>query len=174
MDAKVKMRLQWVQLYRKTDNASVTCRRCGISRPTLRKWTQRYEQQGLEGLQDQSRRPKNCPPPKVLEQHRQWIVTLRKRRLGSRRIQSELIRLHQFSLSTSSIHKVLTQLGQKTSRPLVDHASTSVVIRKTLLVSEYKWMYAKSVLSFISTQLSTTVLASKSSGSTPTKSLRIP
>lgn len=41
MDAKVEMRLQWVQLYRKTGNASVTCRRCGISRPTLRKWNQR-------------------------------------------------------------------------------------------------------------------------------------
>lgn len=113
MDAKVKMRLQWVQLYRKIGNASVTCRRCGISRPTLRKWSQRYEQQGLEGLQDQSRRPKKCPPPKVLEQQRQWIVSLRQRRLGARRIQSELIRLHQFSLSTATIHKLLTQLGQK-------------------------------------------------------------
>ena len=113
MDAKVKMRLQWVQLYQKTGNASVSCRRCGISRPTLRKWAQRYEQQGLEGLQDQSRRPKNCPSPKVLEHHRQWIVSLRQRRLGPRRIQSELIRLHQFSLSTATIHKVLTQLGQK-------------------------------------------------------------
>jgi len=113
MDAKVKMRLQWVQLYRKTGNASVTCRLCGISRPILRKWSQRYEQQGLEGLQDQSRRPQNCPPLKVLEQHRQWIVSLRQRRLGPRRIQSELIRLHRFSLSTATIHKVLTQLGQK-------------------------------------------------------------
>jgi len=65
MDAKVKMRLQWVQRYRKTGHASVTSRRCGISRPTLRKWNQRYEQQGLEGLQDQSRRPKNCPPVNV-------------------------------------------------------------------------------------------------------------
>jgi IS30 family transposase len=71
------------------------------------------EQQGVEGLQDQSRRPKHCPPPKVLEQHRQWIVSLRKRRLGSRRIQSELLRLYNFSLSTSTIHKVLKQLGQK-------------------------------------------------------------
>jgi IS30 family transposase len=33
--------------------------------------------------------------------------------LGSRRIQSELLRLYNFSLSTSTIHKVLKQLGQK-------------------------------------------------------------
>ncbi|HEY9845500.1 MAG TPA: IS481 family transposase [Candidatus Caenarcaniphilales bacterium] len=113
MDPKVKMRLQWVQHYQETRNAGLTCRRCGISRPTLRKWVQRFEQHGVEGLQDQSRRPKHCPPPKVLEQHRQWIVSLRKRRLGSRRIQSELLRLYHFSLSTSTIHKVLKQLGQK-------------------------------------------------------------
>jgi transposase InsO family protein len=113
MDPKVKMRLQWVQHYQQTRNAGLTCRRCGLSRPTLCKWVQRFEQQGIEGLQDLSRRPKQCPPLKVLEQHRQWIVSLRKRRLGSRRMQSELLRLYNFSLSTSTIHKVLQQLGQK-------------------------------------------------------------
>ncbi len=35
MDAQT--RLDWVELYQETGNAGVVCRRCGISRPTLRK-----------------------------------------------------------------------------------------------------------------------------------------
>lgn len=111
MVAKVKMRLGWVQLFETTRNASLTSRRCGISRPTLRKWVTRYQQLGLPGLQERSRRPLQCRPPKVNDQHRLWIAQLRKQRLGSRRIQSELVRLHQVLLSTSTIHKILKQEG---------------------------------------------------------------
>jgi len=93
-ERKVKARLQWVQLYQKTGNASLVCRRCGISYPTFRKWWQRYQAQGVAGLQDRSRRPKRC-------------------QLGARRIQSELIRLYNFSLSTATIHKVLIQAAVK-------------------------------------------------------------
>ncbi|MBV8884801.1 MAG: IS481 family transposase, partial [Chroococcidiopsidaceae cyanobacterium CP_BM_RX_35] len=85
-----------------------------ISRPTLRKWIRRYEHLGLEGLKDQSRRPKSCAPKKVLEQPKAWILELRaKRNLGARRIQSELLRLHGFSLSLATIHKVLTAANVK-------------------------------------------------------------
>ncbi len=71
---KVKARLQWVQLYQKSGNASLVCRRCGISYPTFLKWWQRYQAQGVAGLQDRSRRLKRCSSPKVLEQHREWIL----------------------------------------------------------------------------------------------------
>ncbi len=62
MEAKIKMRLGWVQMYQQTQNAGLVCRRCGISRPTLRKWVRRYEALGLEELVDQSHRPKSCEP----------------------------------------------------------------------------------------------------------------
>lgn len=100
METKVKMRLGWVQPYEKTGNASLTSRRCGISRPTLRKWVSRYQVAGLQGLLDRSHRPKRCPPKKVNAQHLLWIGQIRKRRLGARRIQGELLRLHT---STSSV-----------------------------------------------------------------------
>ena len=93
MDPKVKMRLGWVQFYKKTDTFSLTSRRCGISRPTLRKWVSRYQESGLEGLLDRSRRPKHCRHDKMNAQNRLWIGQLRQRRLGSRRVQSELLRL---------------------------------------------------------------------------------
>ena len=76
MDPKVKMRLGWVQFYQKTDNFSLTSRRCGISRPTLRKWVSRYQESGLEGLLDRSRRPKRCRPDKMNAQNRLWIGQL--------------------------------------------------------------------------------------------------
>src|SRR6478609_4696826 len=55
MDAQT--RLGWVELYQEIGNAGVVCRRCGISRPTLRKWWRRYQALGMAGLEEQSCRP---------------------------------------------------------------------------------------------------------------------
>lgn len=35
---QIQQRLQWVKLYETSGDARLVCRRCGISRPTLRKW----------------------------------------------------------------------------------------------------------------------------------------
>lgn len=84
------------------------CRRCGISRPTLCKWWRRYQALGQEGLASQSRRPNNSPNQKVHEEQKKWILELRQERnLGARRIQHELKRMHNISLSLATIHKVL-------------------------------------------------------------------
>jgi transposase len=50
MDREVKARLAWVELYLQTGDAGVVCKRCGISRPTLKKCVRRYEATGVEGL----------------------------------------------------------------------------------------------------------------------------
>ena len=68
MDREVQQRLQWVRLYEETGNASLVCRRCGISRPTLGKWWKRYQKDGKEGLVNQSRRPHHSPNTKVGKQ----------------------------------------------------------------------------------------------------------
>jgi len=44
MDART--RPGWVRLYERVGNAGIVCRRCGISRPTLRKWWRRYQAEG--------------------------------------------------------------------------------------------------------------------------------
>jgi transposase InsO family protein len=117
MEPKVKMRLGWVQMYQRTQNAGLVCRRCGICRPTLRKWGRRYEQLGLEGLVDQSRRPKTCQPNKVWATQVEWILELRRtRKLGARRLPNELQRLYGLSLSTRTIDKVLKQAQVKPLR----------------------------------------------------------
>jgi len=38
MNPEIKKRLTWIKLFEATGDAGLTCRRCGISRPTLRKW----------------------------------------------------------------------------------------------------------------------------------------
>jgi len=90
----------------------VVCLKCGISRPTLRKWWNRYQECGLKGLEEESRRPKSSPNRKVFADEERLIAELRKRKLGHRRIQSELFRLHAVWFSTSTIHKTLHRLHQ--------------------------------------------------------------
>ena len=51
------MSIRWVQLFDATEDALFVCRRCGISRPTVRKWVRRYMASGLAGLVNRSRRP---------------------------------------------------------------------------------------------------------------------
>lgn len=117
MNKEIRQRLKWINLYEETRNAGLVCRRCGISRPTLRKWLQRYNELGIDGLQDVSRRPHNSPNTKIDKQVETWILRLRQyRKLGARRIQNELLREHDFHLSLASIHKVLTK---NEVRPLV-------------------------------------------------------
>ena len=87
MKNEIKQRLTWVELYEETGNAVLVCRRCGISRPTLRKWARRYKEQGLAGLTGLSKRPKNSPATKVGQEEETLILELRKaRNLGARRI----------------------------------------------------------------------------------------
>jgi len=105
MNKEINQRLKWVELYLETQDAGWVTRRCGIARPTLRKGLKRYEQEGLDGLQEQSRRPHNAPNAKVGAQEASWILRLRKhRQLGARRIQNELFREHNGSLALATIH----------------------------------------------------------------------
>jgi hypothetical protein len=38
MDREIARRLRWARMLQETGNAGLVCLRCGISRPTLRKW----------------------------------------------------------------------------------------------------------------------------------------
>jgi transposase-like protein len=96
------------RLYEEIKDAGFVCRRCGISKPTLRKWWRRYQSLGIDGLKSHSRRPHNSPNTKIGEKEEKLIFELRHlRNLGPRRLQSELLRLHSILLAIASIHKVL-------------------------------------------------------------------
>ena len=110
----LKARRTWVETYRQTGNAGLTCRRCGISRPTLRKWHRRFEADGEAGLHSKSRRPHKLAASKRTPELTERILTLRRdRNLGSKRMQAELIRLDATRLSTSTIHRVVADAKAK-------------------------------------------------------------
>lgn len=46
---------------RHSQSISDLCRHYGISRKTAYKWINRYQQEGIVGLDDQSRKPRSCP-----------------------------------------------------------------------------------------------------------------
>jgi len=127
MDKAVRMRLRWILLYEESQDAGHICRRCGISRPTLRKWYRRYKEAGPDGLLDVSRKPHASPRMKLTGPIQELILSLRRtRKLGARRIQSELRRLHATMLSLATIHKVLVRNQVK---PLVSIRSKQPVHR---------------------------------------------
>jgi transposase InsO family protein len=110
----VRTRLGWIRLYEELGHAGVVCRRCGISRPTLRKWWRRYLAEGERGLDDRSRRPHTSPNRKVGPQEVALILALRReRRLGVKRLRIELIREHALKLALDTIHKVLVRHGER-------------------------------------------------------------
>jgi transposase InsO family protein len=110
MNQEIHTRLKWIKHYQLTGNLGITCHRCGISRPTLRKWLQRYEEFSLDGLAGRSRRPRNSPNRKTFAEQEQQVLLLRhENNLGARRIQNELKRQYQLSLSLATIHKILVK-----------------------------------------------------------------
>ena len=110
MDART--RLGWIRLYEQVGDAGLVCRRCGISRPTLRRWWRRYRAEGEAGLEARSRRPHRSPGRKVLAEQEALILRLRReRRLGIKRLRNELIRRHGLKLALDTIHKVLVRHG---------------------------------------------------------------
>jgi transposase InsO family protein len=113
MGTEIEKRLRWVQLVEQGKSCTQVCLQCGISRPTLRKWVERYRAAGPDGLLSESRRPHHSPTSKVSEQERAWIAEFRKRGLGSRRIQSELKRSYDLELSRPTIEKVLQRLDPR-------------------------------------------------------------
>lgn len=96
-------------------NFARLCHLYGISRKTGYKWVKRYEEKGLDGLEEQSRRPHHSPlsTPYVV---RKAIIDLRIRsrsRPGAKKIQAMLaVRFpHEAIPSLTTIYTILRQEG---------------------------------------------------------------
>jgi transposase InsO family protein len=112
-----KARLGWVKLYERIGNATVACRRCGISAPTLRKWVRRYAAEGEAGLENRSHRPKTSPQRRVFTEQERLILELRRtRQLGIKRLRNEVLRLHGLKLALGTIYAVLLRHGENRLR----------------------------------------------------------
>jgi len=87
-------------------NIRELCRRFGISAPTAYKWLKRYEMQGVDGLQEKSRRPLTSPQltPPALEAE---VLKLRKDQpaWGGRTISTMLKKRIAPSTVTNVLHR---------------------------------------------------------------------
>lgn len=75
-----KNRLEWIIYYetRAIKNASLTCRHYGLSRKTLYKWLNRFEDTNLRTLEDQDRAPKHTRQKEYTPLQYERVVKLRK------------------------------------------------------------------------------------------------
>lgn len=81
-ETKMELKAEFVQMANHPNaNMSQLCRRFGISRPTGYKWLHRYQDEGLEGLSERSRRPDHTPN-KTPEEIAQLVVEARRRDPG--------------------------------------------------------------------------------------------
>lgn len=88
------------------------CRRYGISRDTYYRYRRRYLAEGLDGLEDRSRRPGTSPAQVSVEVEIR-ICDMRRDypRWGARRIRAELAREGLDAPAVSTIHQVLRRNG---------------------------------------------------------------
>ena len=94
------------------DNVTDICSKYGISRKTYYKWKNRYIVQGIDGLNDRSRRPRNIRERKLTPDIEQIILALRlnSSRFGTTRIKFRLKR-RGVTLSSRTVYKVLKRHG---------------------------------------------------------------
>jgi len=92
-------------------NFSQLCQEYEISRPTGYLWLQRYREQGVVGLQDRNRRPRESPT-RTKSAVEQLIASLRRERpdWGARKLWKQL-REQEITLPIATIHRVLVRHG---------------------------------------------------------------
>jgi transposase len=110
--SKIQLRRQMVRAA-KEDGVSEAARRFGTSRNTVRKWRDRFEEEGVRGLADRCRAPNRIPhkTPQEIEQH---VLALRDRYPGWG---ADRLGVH-FALdcSRSAVARILRQHGRTRRR----------------------------------------------------------
>jgi transposase InsO family protein len=94
-----------------TGNVAGTCRYYGISRQSFYKWLRRYEELGVEGLRERSRRPRVSPNATSTEVVGKIIYLRRSYHFGPHKIAMYLKRYHDVVISPSGVWRILKRLG---------------------------------------------------------------
>jgi transposase InsO family protein len=114
-----EMRLEvLLETERTGETVAEVCRRHEISRESYYRYRRRYLAEGLQGLQDRSRKPA-CSPGQIDPELEAEICRMRKdhRRWGARRIRAELLRKGVDPPAVSTIHQALRRNHLVALRP---------------------------------------------------------
>src|SRR5579864_7226221 len=87
------------------------CAEYGISRPTGYMWVGRYQQHGVSGIAERSRRPHHSPE-RTAEELEQQVIALRRRYpdWGARKVKI-LLQREQIQLPATTIQRILLRHG---------------------------------------------------------------
>jgi len=91
-------------------NVAATCRYYGISRPTFYNWRRRFEEKGLPGLRERSRRPHSCPNATSADVVGKIIHLRQNYHMGPAKISMYLKRYHDVEVSPSGAWRILKRL----------------------------------------------------------------
>jgi putative transposase len=108
-------RLKWMDFYaRQGGNACLTCRRFGISRPTLYRWLERFDPGDLRTLEERSHRPRRVRKPTWSPELLEATRTLRVRypRWGKDKL-VVLLGQEGWEVSTSMVGRMLGWLKRR-------------------------------------------------------------
>jgi transposase len=110
-DRQVKRRLAVLQHAEEvTGNVAMTCRYYGISRQRFYTWRRRYDELGLEGLKDRSRRPRVSPNATHVDVVGKILYLRQHYHFGPAKIAMYLKRYHDVSISASGVWRILKRL----------------------------------------------------------------
>jgi putative transposase len=114
LSREARVRLDWMDYYRRCQNVSRTCRHFGISRQIFYRWQKRYDPGNLATLESRSHRPHGRRQPT-------WSVALAERVLALRRQfprwgkdkLAVLLRRQKLTISTSMVGRILSHLKRQ-------------------------------------------------------------
>jgi len=122
--SKMSLRQEFVELAsRDGANMRALCSRFGISRKAGYKWLSRYRSSGMEGLEDQDRRPKHSPQ-RASAAVEALVLSIREQNpcWGGRKIRARLSQLGHLQLpSASTMTEILRRHGKLTSEESRKH-----------------------------------------------------
>lgn len=112
----LEARKELLKTLEQTKNLSQTARIWQTSTKVVRKWKKRFEEEGEEGLKDQSRKPKTIP--RKTDSRIEKIVIMEKKRtnLGPKRLSRHLKAKFNLEISHHTIRNILKRYQIKTKK----------------------------------------------------------
>lgn len=113
LSREARVRLHWMDFYRRSRNVAGTCRHFGISRQTFYRWRRRYDPYDLTTLEARSHRPHRQRQPTWSFPLEEKVLTLRLQfpRWGKDKL-AILLRRQHLPVSTSMGGRILTRCKQ--------------------------------------------------------------
>jgi putative transposase len=114
LSREARVRLAWMDFYRRNRNVARTCRHFGISRQTFYRWQRRYDPYDLTSLEERSHCPRHRRQPTWSFPLEEKVLRLRLQfpRWGKDKL-AVLLRRQQLSVSVSMVGRILSCLKQQ-------------------------------------------------------------